>query len=186
VSLSDQRRVKLILVYILVNDKQLGTRISLEGVTPLALSFFDDEELALLFQTSDGGRYLVAINYASIGFEQIEPMRGLQDLFDNEVAFTNVCLAPLNQSGNGEYSSLQPPHEIASLKCRFRHLKTVSHVEENELISMALNGRKGRRVGCISMGDCEEVEVLDMDEDEDGDGDEEEEGDVEMSDVVEE
>jgi hypothetical protein len=174
------------IVYILVNDKQLGTRISLEGVTPLALSFFDDEELALLFQTSDGGRYLVAINYASIGFEQIEPMRGLQDLFDNEVAFTNVCLAPLNQSGNGKYSSLQSPHELESLKCRFRHLKTVSHVEENEQVSMALNGRKGRRVGCISMGDGKEVEVLDMDEDEDRDDDEEEEGDVEMSDVVEE
>lgn len=77
-------------VYILVLGQHLATRISLEGMTPLALSFFDDEELALLFQESDGGRYLVAFNYASIGFEQIDPIMDLQDLFNHKVIFTNA------------------------------------------------------------------------------------------------
>lgn len=72
------------------------------------------------------------------------------------------------------------------MKCRYRHLKTVSHAEEDEQISLALNGRKGRRVGCVAMGDGKEVEVLDMDEDEDEDEGGEEEGDANMSDVVEE
>ena len=40
---------------------------------------------------------------------------------------------------------------------------------------IALNGRKGRRVGCVSLGDGRTVEVLDMEENED-DEDEEEEG----------
>lgn len=77
-------------MYILVDNKQLGTRISLDGITPLALSFFDDEELALLFQLPDGGRYLAAITYPSIGFEQLDPISNLQDLFTNKVTFTNV------------------------------------------------------------------------------------------------
>jgi hypothetical protein len=42
-------------------------------------------------------------------------------------------------------------------------------------ISLALNGRKGRRVGCVSMGEGKQVEVFDMEEDEDaqegGEGD---------------
>lgn len=37
----------------------------------------------------------------------------------------------------------------------------------DEKVSLALNGRKGRRVGCILMGDGTQVEVLDMEEDED-------------------
>lgn len=66
---------------------------------------------------------------------------------------------------------------------RCRYLKTVTHIEESENMNIALNGRKGRRVGCISMGDGREVEVLDMDEDED---EEEEEEDADMSGVIEE
>lgn len=62
----------------------------------------------------------------------------------------------------------------------------MTHTEETEHISIALNGRKGRRVGCVSMGDGREVEVLDMDEDEDDDEEEEEDGDADMSGVVEE
>ena len=58
----------------------------------------------------------------------------------------------------------------------------MTHVEEDENISIALNGRKGRRVGCISMGDGREVEVLDLDEDEDED---EGEDDADMSGVIE-
>lgn len=42
---------------------------------------------------------------------------------------------------------------------------------------MALNGRKGRRVGCVMVGQ-EEVGVWDMDVDEDEEEEEEEEGEM--------
>jgi anaphase-promoting complex subunit 4 len=43
-------------------------------------------------------------------------------------------------------------------------------------VALALNGKKGRRVGCVMNGQEGEVEVWDMEDDE---GDEEEEGDEE-------
>lgn len=45
-----------------------------------------------------------------------------------------------------------------------------------EVVSLASNGRKGRRIACLSMGDGREMQVFDMsvddDEDEDDDDDE--------------
>jgi hypothetical protein len=55
-------------------------------------------------------------------------------------------------------------------------------------MSIALNGRKGRRVGCIAMASGREVEVFDMDEDDEGDVDEEdaaEDGAADMSGIEE-
>lgn len=37
----------------------------------------------------------------------------------------------------------------------------------SERIAIALNGRQGRRVGCVMMGQGRDVEVLDMEADED-------------------
>lgn len=51
---------------------------------------------------------------------------------------------------------------------------------EREIFALALNGRKGRRVGCVMVGEGREIQVLDLEEDEDDvddvDDDEEEEG----------
>jgi 3-hydroxy-3-methylglutaryl CoA synthase len=50
-----------------------------------------------------------------------------------------------------------------------------------EVVSLASNGRKGRRIACLSMGDGREMQVFDMsvdddeDEDEDDDDDDDEE-----------
>ena len=38
-------------------------------------------------------------------------------------------------------------------------------------VTIALNGRKGRRIGCVCIGDGREIEVLDMDHDEDAEVD---------------
>jgi hypothetical protein len=64
---------------------------------------------------------------------------------------------------------------------RYHYLKTVMD-SGSEIASIALNGRKGRRVGCVLMEDGREVEVLDMEEGEDDEEEEEEE----MSGIVEE
>ena len=63
----------------------------------------------------------------------------------------------------------------------------MSAIEEGRA-SIALNGRKGRRVGCVMMEDGKEVEVLDMEAD-DGEEEEEEEEAEEaegMSGIIEE
>ena len=48
---------------------------------------------------------------------------------------------------------------------RCRPLKETS--TDLQSAGIALNGRKGRRVGCVSLGDGKTVEVLDMEENED-------------------
>jgi hypothetical protein len=68
---------------------------------------------------------------------------------------------------------------------RFRFLGAVHPSAVLKLGSIALNGRKGRRVGCILLEGGKEVEVLDMEED-DGEEEEEEEDGQDMSGIVEE
>jgi len=65
----------------------------------------------------------------------------------------------------------QPPFPITISRCRPLNIsRPSSHRNEiKEKVTLALNGRKGRRVGCIMMGEGREVEVLDMDQDEDAD-----------------
>lgn len=77
---------------------------------------------------------------------------------------------------------------ISDTAPKFHYLKTVTSAEEGKA-SIALNGRKGRRVGCVMMEDGKEVEVLDMEGDEgEEEEEEEEEGEEEegMSGIVEE
>lgn len=134
---------------------------SLSGSTVLAMEFFDDLELALLLQSGGGERHLVTLEYANCALTPCTPITSPADIMSTSAHVDGSIPLPIARS---------------------RHLKTVSHAEDNERVNIALNGRKGRRVGCIIMGDGREVEVLDMDEDE---GDEDgEEGD--MSGVIEE
>jgi hypothetical protein len=53
-----------------------------------------------------------------------------------------------------------------------------------ERIAIALNGRQGRRVGCVMMGQGTEVEVLDMEADEDAVLEDEEDEEGEEEDVM--
>lgn len=52
--------------------------------------------------------------------------------------------------------------------------------DDVEVVSLASNGRKGRRIACLSMGDGREMQVFDMSVDDDEDEDEDV-GEVEES-----
>jgi len=70
---------KLISVYILV-DKNQCTKIALPGMKVLAISFFDDIELAVLLEFEGGVRVLSTLTYAGREFEKIEVITELSTL----------------------------------------------------------------------------------------------------------
>jgi len=106
------------------------------------MSFFDDLELAIVCQTSDHPqRSFATLNYNLSSDEMVQ----ITSPLDIEQVARAMNPRPL-------------------VIARSRPLRTPS--PSDETISLALNGRKGRRVGCVSMGDGRELEILDMDEDE--------------------
>jgi hypothetical protein len=66
-------------VYILAN-KDRCTKIALPGMKVLAISFFDDIELALLLELQGGVRVLCTLTYEGRDFETIEPIADLEVL----------------------------------------------------------------------------------------------------------
>ncbi|WVW86265.1 hypothetical protein I302_108307 [Kwoniella bestiolae CBS 10118] len=138
----------------------------------LAIQFFDDEEIVLLME-SENGRYLVTLRYADLVDEMFElPAQeggwGLRDVIGHyKDAFETIPLIPISRS---RYLGPTPQFD-----------DTLNGVGKAEI---ALNGRKGRRLGCILYEDGREVQVwdLDVDEDEDEEGD----GEGEEMDGVEE
>ncbi|KIR81389.1 hypothetical protein I306_01624 [Cryptococcus gattii EJB2] len=136
-----------------------------ESAKCLAIQFFDDEELVLLLEENESGqRYLVTVRYADL----LEDM----SVVPEDIGMWDV--STLVKMGRKEVTELYP---IPIARCRpltTRHPQTVS---------IALNGRKGRRLGCILIEaeDDRQVEVLDLDADED----EEEEGEQEAEDGAE-
>ena len=66
-------------MYILSN-KDYCTKIALSGIKVLAISFFDDIELALLVELEGGERALCSVTYAGRDFEKIEPIAELATL----------------------------------------------------------------------------------------------------------
>jgi hypothetical protein len=62
--------------------------------------------------------------------------------------------------------------ELRSMElCRSRPLKKPlpTRGDQIEIVSIAANGRDGRRIACIAMGDRREMEVFDMGVDDDED-----------------
>jgi hypothetical protein len=66
-------------VYILA-DKNQCTKIALPGMKVLAISFFDNIELALLLELEGGVRVLCTLTYAGREFEKIEAITELPTL----------------------------------------------------------------------------------------------------------
>jgi hypothetical protein len=62
----------------------------------LAMSFFDDVELALLVELKGGLRLLGTIVYAKFVYERIEPIKDLSELSDLEYeeVSTRCCVNP--------------------------------------------------------------------------------------------
>ncbi|RXK35659.1 hypothetical protein M231_07089 [Tremella mesenterica] len=126
----------------------------------LALDFFDDTELVLLLANRGGEsqRYLATMEYPGLeeSLAPVPPGRTLSDLTNLHLDPTALAVIPL-------------------ARCRPLDMTAVA---EEERPALALNGRQGRRVGCVSMGDGRIVQVFDMDEDEGEDEEEEEDADM--------
>jgi hypothetical protein len=66
-------------VYILA-DRDQCTKVALPGIKVLAISFFDDIELALLLEMDGGVRVLCTLTYSGREFEKIEAITELSTL----------------------------------------------------------------------------------------------------------
>ncbi|WWD19682.1 hypothetical protein CI109_104144 [Kwoniella shandongensis] len=132
----------------------------------LALQFFDDEELVLLLE-SGSDRYLVTVRYGDLLDEMTSVPPELGDGWK---------LDDLVQMGQASIESI-PSIPIA--RCRQLESRGMMIDDDEEKdkrrVEIALNGRKGRRLGCVLMEEGREVEVLDLEADEDEEDDEEEE-----------
>nr|XP_018260797.1 uncharacterized protein I303_06513 [Kwoniella dejecticola CBS 10117]OBR82955.1 hypothetical protein I303_06513 [Kwoniella dejecticola CBS 10117] len=140
-----------------------------QSSTCLAVQIFDDEEVVLLLESEDG-RYLCTIRYADL--LEGGHLSELPDL-PREWTWEEVV------KGYQNAFESTPPIPIA----RSRYLGATPQFDApggSVKASIALNGRSGRRLGCIAYEDGRSVQVWDLDidedEDEDGDGDEDEEG----------
>lgn len=70
-------------VLVLRNGASTGTTsFALNGWTVLAISFFDDLELAVLLQSPSGERYLGTIEYISVDYEPVESTSNIADLIE--------------------------------------------------------------------------------------------------------
>ncbi|WRT70155.1 uncharacterized protein IL334_007149 [Kwoniella shivajii] len=136
-----------------------------QSTTCLAMQFFDDEEIVLLLESEDG-RYLVTIRYSDAVNVMVQiprdDERTLGEMVDTyQSTLKSFSAIPINRS---------------------RYLGPTPQYEEQEgKAEIALNGRKGRRLGCVLDEGGKEVSVWDLDvdedeEDENGEGDEEMEG----------
>ncbi|TYJ53254.1 hypothetical protein B9479_006122 [Cryptococcus floricola] len=142
-------------------------------VSCLALQFFDDEELVLLLDDqSEDQKHLVTVRYSDLDGMNSIPA-GLED-WD---------VSRLVQIGQREMGTLPPLPIARSRPIESRvPLVTLDPTATYPPISIALNGRAGRRLGCLLV-DAEEgkaVEVLDLDADEDEEDEEDGEGDRTM------
>ncbi|WVF72936.1 hypothetical protein IAT40_007754 [Kwoniella sp. CBS 6097] len=169
----------------------------------LAVQFFDDEEIVLLLQSNindhdpdssadvDMGipRYLVTVRYADFLLQGEEGEgvgadgTGSGTMSDIPLELGNAALDQLVEMGQSSIDAL-PSLPI----CRCRHIGSTTASSETSAegqkakIEIALNGRKGRRLGCVIQEEGTEIQVwdLDIDEDEDEDEEEEEDADADM------
>jgi len=139
----------------------------------LQASFFDDDELALVFQTG-AERILATILVSGIEEGLTAPIQR------GTMSPSQVVRIQLLRTLTSQLQSLAPtPVTLA----RSHSLGTSRVDPATEPWLLALNGRPGRRTGSVLMRGGTEVEVLDMAEDEEEEeeeeGEEGEEGEVE-------
>ncbi|KAG9314377.1 anaphase-promoting complex, cyclosome, subunit 4-domain-containing protein [Chiua virens] len=133
----------------------------------LDVEFFDDETLILVFQAKEmeGAIYVATVNYTTLGYHKLQSER-----YVSGPARRDMMASVLHRLKEGHL----PCSPIPITKCR-----RLSGCKSGS-VSVAVNGRVGRRVVCVLDGDGMTMEVLDM-EGEEQEG--EEESEAEMEDV---
>lgn len=131
--------------------------------------FFDDEELAVVFQLG-GERYLATTAVEALREQLVDVSMSSEADLGALVSYSTTLTA-----NSAQYQDLSPQEMVVA---RCRAIGTARSGPDSWLL--ALNGRKGRRSCCVLTKGGTEVEVLDMDLNED---DEEEEADEVENDV---
>lgn len=150
-----------------------GVRLFVPAGEVVQAGFFDDEELALVFQLG-GERYLATTTVEALA-GQLVAVPGPEEGTDLAALVRFMTIARANGT---QYQELQP-QTVAVARCRV--LGPARSSADSWLL--ALNGRKGRRTCCVLTKGGTEVEVLDMDMNEDDEEEEDEEAvenDVDM------
>lgn len=102
-------------------------------------------------------------------FDDSELVLLLQDSSQQYYLATTVYSEYFSASDPSSGTTLTKPLNIN----RSRALSLSTRANEAEVIGLAVNGSKGRRVGCVNIGDGTEIKVWDMDTDEGQDGQDE-------------
>ncbi|WVR07625.1 hypothetical protein IAU60_004667 [Kwoniella sp. DSM 27419] len=136
-----------------------------QSATLLALQFFDDEELVILLEAEDMSRYLASVRYAELLDAGLMSDRGEEGCTLRAMWRDGLLGAP-------EAAQVLP-------LARCRHIGSRPMSDEPDAldgsepgpgirtIEIALNGRQGRRLGCVMQEEGKALEVWDMDVDED-------------------
>lgn len=145
-----------------------GERLVVPEGDIVQAGFFDDEELAIVFQLR-GERYLATTAVEALSEQLVDLSVG------EGVDLGTLVRCVVATSANVQYQDLSP-QEVVVARCR-----AVGPARSGgDSWGLALNGRKGRRTCCVLTRGGTEVEVLDMDMNEDEeDADEVEDVDME-------
>jgi len=122
----------------------------------LALEFFDDEIVVMVYRTGEEGQACIAtLSYGDLGYQQFQPPEGY-------VTKSRESLIESAFQGSGQIKSgYLPIKQSRALKgCK------------SGAVSLAVNGRVGRRVACVLDNKGTMLETFDLE------GDEVEEGDT--------
>lgn len=156
-----------------------GARLVVPDAEIVQAAFFDDEELAVVFQLA-GERFMATATISALEDTlMVSVSRAGLDL----AAVVSLAKAKERKTpADTVQAAALPPSTLPIARCRA--LGPTRHAPATEPWLLSLNGRAGRRTACILTRGGAEVEVLDMDGNEDDEEEEdEEEGEEEGDDV---
>ncbi|KAJ4484101.1 anaphase-promoting complex, cyclosome, subunit 4-domain-containing protein [Lentinula lateritia] len=132
-----------------------GEEEDVVGVDVLALEFFDDETIVIVYRTDEGEAYIGTLSYRELEYTDFQP--------EGYVRFSRESLIESVSQGliAGQLKSgYLPIRQSRGLKgCR------------SGAVSLAVNGRVGRRVACVLDSKGTTLETFDLEGDEGEEGD---------------
>ncbi|KAF9069043.1 anaphase-promoting complex, cyclosome, subunit 4-domain-containing protein [Rhodocollybia butyracea] len=123
------------------------------GVDLLAMEFFDDETIVIIYR-SEGDAYIATLSYNELEYQKIKLVKGY-------VTRESVIGSAIQGLGEEEAGSRYLP---------IKHSRGLKGCKTGA-VSLAVNGRVGRRVACVLDNKGTTLETFDLEGDEGVDGD---------------
>ncbi|KAJ3970282.1 anaphase-promoting complex, cyclosome, subunit 4-domain-containing protein [Lentinula raphanica] len=125
------------------------------GVDLLALEFFDDETVVIVYRTDRGEAYIGTICYSDLEYVDFQSVGYVRI---SRESLTESALQSLN-AGQSRSAYLPIKQSRGLKRCR------------SGAVSLAVNGRVGRRVACVLDNEGTTLETFDLEGDEGEEGD---------------